>query len=138
MYTDSETGITFDTWIVPDKAASSTSGTWGGMTMGFALPEDALETDADEFIGYLVGLPFSFFSRNYLPLTELIAMSLEQHDIDGMVWYLASWAYDKQLAHHGIPIQRRGFDFLPVCYWLRSPRCLFGRCYVDPNFLLDK
>ncbi|KAI1369675.1 fungal cellulose binding domain-containing protein [Xylaria arbuscula] len=53
VYTDSETGIIFDTWIVPDKANGGTSGTWGGMTMGVALPEDALDTDADEFIGYL-------------------------------------------------------------------------------------
>ncbi|KAK5628404.1 hypothetical protein RRF57_004119 [Xylaria bambusicola] len=54
VYTDSETGITFDTWIVPDKASGATgTGTWGGMTIGVALPEDGLTTDADEFIGYL-------------------------------------------------------------------------------------
>ncbi|KAI3337680.1 fungal cellulose binding domain-containing protein [Ustulina deusta] len=55
VYTDDKTGITFDTWIVPDTAtgASGTT-TWGGMTMGVALPEDALTTDANEFIGYLL------------------------------------------------------------------------------------
>ncbi|KAI0409006.1 fungal cellulose binding domain-containing protein [Xylaria palmicola] len=54
-WTDSKTGITFDTWVVPNKAsgASGTS-TWGGMTMGVALPEDALTKDANEFIGYLL------------------------------------------------------------------------------------
>ena len=48
VYTDPETGIIFDTW-----SASSTQ-TKGGLTMGFAMPEDALETDATEFIGLLV------------------------------------------------------------------------------------
>ncbi|KAI0206366.1 fungal cellulose binding domain-containing protein [Astrocystis sublimbata] len=55
VYTDSETGITFDTWIVPDRAGGSSNlGTWGGMTVGMALPEDALTTDATEFIGYML------------------------------------------------------------------------------------
>ncbi|KAI0525889.1 fungal cellulose binding domain-containing protein [Xylaria bambusicola] len=54
VYRDSETGIIFDTWIVPDKTSGATgTGTWGGMTIGVALPEDGLTTDADEFIGYL-------------------------------------------------------------------------------------
>ncbi|KAI0427264.1 fungal cellulose binding domain-containing protein [Xylaria sp. FL1042] len=54
VYTDSKTGITFDTWIVPDTASgASGTTTWGGMTIGLALPEDALTTDANEFIGYL-------------------------------------------------------------------------------------
>ncbi|KAH9908303.1 fungal cellulose binding domain-containing protein [Xylariomycetidae sp. FL2044] len=47
VYTDPETGIIFDTWLVPDSA------TEGGLTFGVALPEDALETDAEEFIGFL-------------------------------------------------------------------------------------
>ncbi|KAF3022035.1 hypothetical protein E8E14_012745 [Neopestalotiopsis sp. 37M] len=47
VYTDPETGITFDTWPVP--AASSA----GGMTFGMALPSDALTVNADEFVGYL-------------------------------------------------------------------------------------
>ncbi|KAI1823085.1 fungal cellulose binding domain-containing protein [Xylaria intraflava] len=55
VYTDSDTGITFDTWIVPDTASGPTGvSTWGGMTFGVALPEDALTTDATEFIGYLL------------------------------------------------------------------------------------
>ncbi|KAI1276713.1 fungal cellulose binding domain-containing protein [Xylaria sp. FL0933] len=54
VYKDSKTGITFDTWIVPDTASgASGTTTWGGMTIGLALPENALTTDADEFIGYL-------------------------------------------------------------------------------------
>lgn len=47
VYTEPNTGIVFDTWTVPQ---SSTNGTW---TFGAALPEDALTTDATEFIGYL-------------------------------------------------------------------------------------
>ncbi|KAI2628345.1 fungal cellulose binding domain-containing protein [Xylaria nigripes] len=55
VYTDPDTGITFDTWIVPDTATGPTGiSTWGGMTIGFALPEDALTTDATEFIGYFL------------------------------------------------------------------------------------
>lgn len=50
VYTDADTGIIFDTW-----SATSTQ-TDGGLTVGFAFPEDALETDATEFIGLLVSL----------------------------------------------------------------------------------
>ncbi|KAE8154660.1 hypothetical protein BDV25DRAFT_147246 [Aspergillus avenaceus] len=46
-YTDSETGITFDTWTVP-----ASSGT-GGFVFGVALPSTALTEDATDFIGYL-------------------------------------------------------------------------------------
>ncbi|CAJ2514064.1 Uu.00g021830.m01.CDS01 [Anthostomella pinea] len=54
VYTDSGTGIVFDTWTVPDTAAGGTGvSTWGGLTFGVALPADALTTDADEFIGIL-------------------------------------------------------------------------------------
>ncbi|SPO04774.1 probable cellobiose dehydrogenase [Cephalotrichum gorgonifer] len=42
VYTDADTGIVFDTW------ATST-----GLTMGFAMPEDALTVDATEYIGLL-------------------------------------------------------------------------------------
>ncbi|KAI0888791.1 carbohydrate-binding module family 1 protein [Annulohypoxylon maeteangense] len=53
-YTDSATGITFDTWIVPDKANGAVSGSIvGGYTFGVALPENALTTNANELIGYL-------------------------------------------------------------------------------------
>lgn len=51
VYTHPDTGIVFDTWKVP---ASTTA---AGMTWGVALPEDALTTDATEFIGYLVRYP---------------------------------------------------------------------------------
>ncbi|KAL4807494.1 hypothetical protein BDV18DRAFT_135433 [Aspergillus unguis] len=47
VYTDSDTGIVFNTWTV-EKSSSA-----AGFTFGVALPEDALDTDADEFIGYL-------------------------------------------------------------------------------------
>ncbi|KAL4742454.1 hypothetical protein BDV11DRAFT_180893 [Aspergillus similis] len=47
VYTDPDTGIVFDTWTV--EASSSSA----GFTFGVALPEDALDTDATEFIGYL-------------------------------------------------------------------------------------
>ncbi|KAI1197995.1 fungal cellulose binding domain-containing protein [Nemania serpens] len=54
IYTDSKTGIVFNTWIVPDTASGAPGvTTWGGMTMGVALPQNALTTDATEFIGYL-------------------------------------------------------------------------------------
>ncbi|RYP53579.1 hypothetical protein DL768_001443 [Monosporascus sp. mg162] len=53
VYTDPDTGITFDTWIVPDRN-SAPRGTFGGMTFGVALPSNALEVDADEFIGILI------------------------------------------------------------------------------------
>jgi cellobiose dehydrogenase (acceptor) len=52
VLTDSKTGITFDTWPVPDSGTGQA--TWGGLTFGMALPSDALTTDATEFIGYLV------------------------------------------------------------------------------------
>ncbi|KAK3369187.1 cellobiose dehydrogenase-like protein [Lasiosphaeria ovina] len=48
-YTDSATGIIFDTWPVPNGGSQ----TQGGFTFGVALPSDALTTDASEFIGYL-------------------------------------------------------------------------------------
>ncbi|KAI1463091.1 carbohydrate-binding module family 1 protein [Daldinia caldariorum] len=54
LYKDSKTGITFDTWTVPDKADGAGGvSAWGGLTFGVALPEDALAVDATEFIGYL-------------------------------------------------------------------------------------
>ncbi|KAF5861547.1 hypothetical protein ETB97_012796 [Aspergillus alliaceus] len=46
-YTDSETGITFDTWSAPAGTGN------GGLVFGVALPATALTTDATEFIGYL-------------------------------------------------------------------------------------
>ncbi|KAL2786733.1 hypothetical protein BJX66DRAFT_341861 [Aspergillus keveii] len=46
-YTDADTGITFDTWTVAPTSSAA------GLTFGVALPEDALTSDASEFIGYL-------------------------------------------------------------------------------------
>ncbi|OTB00393.1 cellobiose dehydrogenase protein [Hypoxylon sp. CI-4A] len=55
LYTDPDTGIIFDAWVVPDTAdGGSGISIPGGFTFGLALPEDALATDADEFIGYIV------------------------------------------------------------------------------------
>jgi len=48
-YTDEETGIAFTTWSVPD------------ITYGLALPADALEKDATEFIGLLVSFAPHYF-----------------------------------------------------------------------------
>ncbi|KKA30608.1 hypothetical protein TD95_000828 [Thielaviopsis punctulata] len=46
-YTDENTGIIFNAWSAPDGATS------GYLTIGIALPQDALDTDANEFIGIL-------------------------------------------------------------------------------------
>jgi cellobiose dehydrogenase (acceptor) len=43
-FEDPDTGIIFDTW----------KGTGADITFGVALPSDALDVDATEFIGYLV------------------------------------------------------------------------------------
>ncbi|KAH8690468.1 hypothetical protein BGW36DRAFT_432270 [Talaromyces proteolyticus] len=47
VYKDPDTGIVFDTWTASDKVTNS------GLTLGLALPSNALKTDASEFIGYL-------------------------------------------------------------------------------------
>ncbi|CRG92446.1 Cellobiose dehydrogenase [Talaromyces islandicus] len=47
VYKDPDTGIVFDTWTASDKVTN------GGLTLGLALPSDALKTDATEFIGYI-------------------------------------------------------------------------------------
>ncbi|KAL2863142.1 uncharacterized protein BJX67DRAFT_390801 [Aspergillus lucknowensis] len=46
-FTEPNTGIQFDAWTVAESSLSA------GLTFGVALPEDALDTDATEFIGYL-------------------------------------------------------------------------------------
>ncbi|KAK4249648.1 carbohydrate-binding module family 1 protein [Corynascus novoguineensis] len=48
-FTDPDSGITFNSWGL----AANSPQTKGGFTFGVALPSDALETDATEFIGYL-------------------------------------------------------------------------------------
>ncbi|KAL0942703.1 fungal cellulose binding domain-containing protein [Colletotrichum truncatum] len=45
--TDAKTGIIFNSW------SATNAQTVGGITYGFALPQNALTTDANEFIGYL-------------------------------------------------------------------------------------
>jgi cellobiose dehydrogenase (acceptor) len=59
-YTDPDTGIVFNTW------SATNSQTPGGLTLGLALPSDALTTDATELIGFLVGGPAPL-SRSYEP-----------------------------------------------------------------------
>jgi cellobiose dehydrogenase (acceptor) len=49
-FTDAASGIIFNSWGIPNGGAQ----TKGGFTFGVALPENALATDASEFIGYLV------------------------------------------------------------------------------------
>jgi len=51
-FTDAASGITFNSWGIPNGSPS----TQGGFRFGMALPQDALTTDATEFIGYLVRL----------------------------------------------------------------------------------
>ncbi|KAI8241346.1 Cellobiose dehydrogenase [Colletotrichum sp. SAR 10_96] len=46
-YTDPTTGIIFSTW------SATTAQTAGGLTYGFALPQNALTVDANEYVGYL-------------------------------------------------------------------------------------
>lgn len=52
-FTDPDSGIVFNSWGIADGGAQ----TKGGFTFGVALPSDALTTDAEEFIGYLVCFP---------------------------------------------------------------------------------
>ena len=57
-FTDPGSGITFDTWNVPDAPPIGDSegpNTSGGLTFGVSLPPNSLDKDADEFLGYLVG-----------------------------------------------------------------------------------
>jgi cellobiose dehydrogenase (acceptor) len=54
-FTDADSGITFNSWAIPNGGAQ----TQGGFRFGMALPSDALQKDASEFIGYLVCLAVS-------------------------------------------------------------------------------
>ncbi|KAK1974001.1 fungal cellulose binding domain-containing protein [Colletotrichum cereale] len=47
VWTEPKTGIVFNTWSATDAQTA------GGMTYGFAMPQDALTVDANEYIGYL-------------------------------------------------------------------------------------
>jgi cellobiose dehydrogenase (acceptor) len=48
-FTDADSGIIFNSWSIANGGAQ----TQGGFKFGVALPEDALSTDASEFLGYL-------------------------------------------------------------------------------------
>lgn len=52
-FTDADSGIIFNSWSIANGAPQ----TQGGFKFGVALPEDALTTDASEFLGYLVRSP---------------------------------------------------------------------------------
>lgn len=70
-YTDADTGISFQTWTISD------SSTTGGMVLGVALPEDALDVNSSDFIGYLVSNLItpsgkSYVSRANRKITEML------------------------------------------------------------------
>ncbi|KAL4985214.1 hypothetical protein BDW68DRAFT_179916 [Aspergillus falconensis] len=50
-YADKTTNITFSTWSIPASQSSESSSS--ALTFGLALPSNALEADAIEFVGYL-------------------------------------------------------------------------------------
>ncbi|KAI0150382.1 fungal cellulose binding domain-containing protein [Xylariaceae sp. FL1272] len=90
VYTDSATGITFDTWIVPNTADGGTAtSTWGGLTFGMALPSTALTTDATEFIGYLQ------CPSNSTTLTGWCGISLGGPMTNSLL--LMAWPYEDQI-----------------------------------------
>ena len=95
-YTDSKTGIVFDTWTVPQ------SDTKGGLTFGVALPSDALTVDATEFIGYLVRCfqPYSFLG----PQLTLSAMRRHQRHRVGMVRLIPRGWHDQQPPVGGLAV----------------------------------
>ncbi|KAI0478626.1 fungal cellulose binding domain-containing protein [Xylariaceae sp. FL0804] len=91
VYTDEGTGITFDTWIIPNSAAGDTvdTSTVGGMTFGVALPDDALTTDATEFIGYMQ------CPSNSTTLTGWCGISLGGPMTNSLL--LMAWPYDEEV-----------------------------------------
>ena len=95
VYTDPDTGIIFDTWSV------STAQSKGGMTMGFAMPEGALETDATEYIGLLVSpcAPVLSFDSNQLTHTDL---RLSERGGCWVVWSIPRGQHDEQAPSHGV------------------------------------
>jgi cellobiose dehydrogenase (acceptor) len=57
-YTDKTTGIQFGTWgFLPNASDPDSIPASAAFTFGMALPGDALEKDANEYIGVLVGSP---------------------------------------------------------------------------------
>lgn len=105
-YEDPESGIIFDTW-----ASSS-----GSITFGVSLPEDALENDADEFIGYLVSSSFETSPTRKTLLTGDPKAMLRLR----LVWTVFQRRYDQQPPAHGLPVRRRDSDQLCLGYWLRN------------------
>ena len=56
-YVEPTTGANFTTWTAEPNSNGD-----GGITLGIALPSDAAETDATEYIGYLVRLPLQYMN----------------------------------------------------------------------------
>lgn len=55
-YTDETTGIKFGTWgFLPNASDPNSIPATEAFTFGMALPGDALDKDASEYIGLLVG-----------------------------------------------------------------------------------
>lgn len=90
IYEDAETGIIFNTWPVPDRASGATGvSTYGGLTFGMALPSDALEIDATEFIGYLE------CASNSTTLTGWCGLSMAGPMTGSLL--LMAWPYENEV-----------------------------------------
>ncbi|KAI0106155.1 fungal cellulose binding domain-containing protein [Nemania sp. FL0031] len=108
VFTDSKTGITFDTWIVPDTATGAAgTTTWGGMTIGLALPETALTTDATEFIGYLQCPSNSTTLTGWCgvsmagPMTNSLLLMAYPYDGEVLTSFKYATGYDNPLPYTG-------------------------------------
>jgi len=55
QYTNPDTNITFNRWAIEEIVEEEGYGQ-GFYDFGMILPPDALEKDANEYIGYLVGI----------------------------------------------------------------------------------
>jgi cellobiose dehydrogenase (acceptor) len=88
-FTDPETGIVFNTWIIPNRADTGFTGAYGGMRIGVALPDNALEVDATEFIG-LLSCP-----SNSTELTGWCGISMRGPMTNSLL--LTAWPQDDQI-----------------------------------------
>jgi Cytochrome domain of cellobiose dehydrogenase len=105
-YTNADTGIVFDTW----------QGFGADITFGFAFPENALQADATELIGYLVReLQTSLWQA------KLTAVSPEMRRF-GLVRYFIQWYHDQQPSPDGLASRWRGSHVPHVGDWLRNAR----------------
>ncbi|ORY64787.1 fungal cellulose binding domain-containing protein [Pseudomassariella vexata] len=108
VYTDPDTGIIFDTWIVP-ATGSGASGvtTYGGLKFGMALPEDGLTTDATEFIGYLQCASNSSIATGWCgislggPMTNSLLLMAWPYDGEILTAFLWATGYDTPVQYTG-------------------------------------